>query len=127
MNDELGESARNRGLKLVRSRVRTPGKGDFGKVGLTDGAGTPVFGIVGKKLTATPSDAEAYLRGLLAADWSASLGQKSPLRKRRVGRPAEPEGMGGGPDHDQVGRELRQRRGLLHVDDVDPLDELVPA
>ena len=47
MLDALSAMARNRGLKLVRSRVRTPGKGDLGKVGLTDGAGKPVFGPEG--------------------------------------------------------------------------------
>lgn len=80
--DALAESARNRGLKLVRSRVRTPGKGDFGKVGLTDLAGKPVFGMDGKAVTATPNEAEAYLRTLGASDWTGSLGLSEMPKKR---------------------------------------------
>jgi ribosomal protein S18 acetylase RimI-like enzyme len=71
--DALSESARNRGLKLVRSRVRTPGKRGYGKVGVTDASGKPVFGFDGKELSATPEEAEQYLRGLGAGDWGASL------------------------------------------------------
>jgi ribosomal protein S18 acetylase RimI-like enzyme len=86
--DALAESARNRGLKLVRSRVRTPGKGDHGKVGLTDAPGKPVFGIEGKALTASPEEVQAYLRNLGASDWGASLDLPVPARKKRK---AEPE------------------------------------
>lgn len=81
--DALAQSARNRGLKLVRSRVRTPGKGDYGKVGLTDGKGRPVFGMSGKQLTASPEEAEAYLRNLNASDWGASLDVAVPPRTKR--------------------------------------------
>ena len=96
--DELAESARNRGLKLVRSRVRTPGKRRFGKVGLTDARGKPVFGMDAKGPTAKPEDVEDYLRNLGAKDWGASLDVAVLPRKRKptkVSRPAandaEPE------------------------------------
>ncbi|QIK78479.1 GNAT family N-acetyltransferase [Sphingomonas piscis] len=85
--DTLAESARNRGLRLVRSRVRTPGKGDYGKVGITDAAGKPLLGFNGKALTATPEEAQAFLRKHDAADWGASLDQ--PV-KRKVQRPRQP-------------------------------------
>jgi len=82
--DQLAESARNRGLKLVRSRVRTPGKRRFGKVGLTDKAGKPVFGMDDKGPAAKPEEAEHYLRNLGAKDWGESLGVAVLPRKRRA-------------------------------------------
>ena len=90
--DALSETARNRGLKLVRSRVRTPGKGDYGKVGLTDAKGAPVFGFKGKALAATPEEAEDYLRNLGASDWGASL--DVPVAPRKKPKPkTEPEAV----------------------------------
>jgi len=83
--DQLAGSARNRGLKLVRSRVRTPGKRSFGKVGLTDQSDKPVFGLDGKEPTATPDEVELYLRNLGAQDWGASLDIAVPARKRKPG------------------------------------------
>jgi ribosomal protein S18 acetylase RimI-like enzyme len=84
---ELAEAARNRGLKLVRSRVRTPTKRRFGKVGLTDRVGKPVFGMDAKGPTAEPQEAEEYLRKLNAKDWGASLDVAAPQRKRKANKP----------------------------------------
>jgi hypothetical protein len=80
--DALAEAARNRGLKLVRSRVRTPGKRRFGKVGLTDAGGKPVLGMDAKGPTAKPVEVEEYLRNLGARDWGASLDGAVLPRKR---------------------------------------------
>jgi ribosomal protein S18 acetylase RimI-like enzyme len=84
--DELAESARNRGLKLVRSRVRTSGKRRFGKVGLTDSKGKPVFGMDAKGPVGAPADVEDYLRNLGAKDWGASLDVAVLPRKRKAKR-----------------------------------------
>jgi GNAT superfamily N-acetyltransferase len=95
--DALAESARNRGLKLVRSRVRTPGKRRFGKAGLTDKAGKAVFGMDDKGPTAKPEDVENFLRNLGAKDWGASLDvavmprKKKPKPARQAANDAEPE------------------------------------
>ena len=67
----------------MRSRVRTPGKRRFGKVGLTDKAGKPVFGMDEKGPAAKPEEAEHYLRNLGAKDWGASLGVAVLPRKRK--------------------------------------------
>jgi GNAT superfamily N-acetyltransferase len=93
--DELAESARNRGLKLVRSRVRTPGRRGFGKVGLSDKGGKPVFGMDDEGPNASPDDVETYLRNLGASDWGASLDvavlpRKRPKLKRKPANDSEP-------------------------------------
>ena len=81
--DELAEGARNRGLKLARSRVRTPGKRRFGKVGLTDANGKAVFGMDAKGPVGTPDEIEDYLRNLGAKDWGASLDVAVLPRKKK--------------------------------------------
>lgn len=86
--DALAESARNRGLKLIRSRVRTPGKRRFGKVGLADPGGKAIFGLDSKGPAATPEQAEDYLRNLGATDWGASLDAATRVRKRGSRKPS---------------------------------------
>ncbi|MES2119551.1 MAG: GNAT family N-acetyltransferase [Pseudomonadota bacterium] len=88
--DALAEMARNRGLKLVRSRVRTPGKRRFGKVGITDAGGKPVFGMDDKGPTGKPEEAEHYLRNLGARDWGASLDVAVMPRKKAKKAVREP-------------------------------------
>lgn len=85
--DDLAAAALNRGLKLVRSRVRTPSKRRFGKVGLTDRSGKPVFGMDAKGPTKNPDEVEEYLLKLGARDWSASLDVAMPQRGRRTKKP----------------------------------------
>jgi predicted N-acetyltransferase YhbS len=91
--DSLREMAANRGLKLVKSRVRTPGKGDYGRFGLTDPAGAKLLGFGRSGLTATAEEVEAYLHKGAAADWKTSLraaGGRAPARARKH-PPLEPE------------------------------------
>ena len=88
--DDLADSARNRGLKLVRSRVRTPGKRRFGRVGLTDPRGKAVFGMDDKGPNAKPEDVEDFLRNLGAKDWGASLDVAVMPRKRKPKKAARP-------------------------------------
>jgi ribosomal protein S18 acetylase RimI-like enzyme len=77
MSDEsLREMAENRGCKLVRSRIRTPGRGDYGRFGLKDAkSGREVFGFGKAGLTASPEEIEQYLRGDAAATWKSSVGK----------------------------------------------------
>ncbi|HEV2816362.1 MAG TPA: GNAT family N-acetyltransferase [Allosphingosinicella sp.] len=92
-DEELRELAENRGCKLVKSRVRTPGRGDHGRFGLKDRkTGREVFGFGRKGLTATPEEIEDFLRGNAAATWKSSVGSaKARPKPRPAPRPrAEP-------------------------------------
>ena len=88
--DELAEMARNRGLKLVRSRVRTPGKRGFGKFGLEDASGKPVLGLDGKRPNAKAEEIEAFLRKGAVSEWAKSAGQPAPKSVRKPKRKAKP-------------------------------------
>lgn len=81
--DALREMAANRGCRLVKSRVRTPGRKDYGKFGLADAkTGREVFGFGQRGLTAGADEIEQFLRGGSAATWKTSVGA-APVRKRK--------------------------------------------
>ena len=91
----LREMAEHRGCKLVRSRRRTPGVGDYGRYGLKDAStGKEVLGFGADGLTATAEQVEAYLRKGLISDWKSSLAAAPaapPLPPARKARRAEPD------------------------------------
>ena len=91
-DDALRELAENRGCKLVKSRVRTPGRGDYGRFGLKDAkTGREVFGFGKKGLTATPEEIEAFLRGNAAATWKSSVGSAKRGRRPKPAPKPKPE------------------------------------
>ena len=74
----LRRLAANRGFRLVKSRIRTPGRKDYGRYGLRDAqTGQEAFGFSRHRLTASAAEIEEHLRGL------AELGWKRSLRSRR--------------------------------------------
>lgn len=90
LDDEaLREAASHRGLKLVKSRKRTPGIGDYGFFGLTDGTGKPLFGIGGTGLTASAQEIADYLRKGEASTWAESA-KVTPAREKRDAQPSRP-------------------------------------
>ncbi len=83
-DDELHKAAIHRGLKLVKSRKRKPGVGDYGKFGLTDAAGKPLFGVGDDGLTASAQEIAAYLRKGEVSTWAESAKVTTdPERERR--------------------------------------------
>jgi GNAT superfamily N-acetyltransferase len=89
-DDPLREMAEHRGLKLVKSRRRKPGVGDYGKYGLTDSAGKALFGIGSDSLTASAEEIEAYLRGNALGTWKESA-SATPDRPESRSKPAASE------------------------------------
>lgn len=79
-DDTLREMALHRGLRLIKSRRRKPGVGDFGKFGLTDVTGKPLLGIGKDALTASAEDIEAYLRTSELSTWKQSA-EMTPVRR----------------------------------------------
>jgi ribosomal protein S18 acetylase RimI-like enzyme len=90
MSEEaLRELAQNRGCKLVKSRIRTPGRGDYGRFGLKDAkSGREVFGFGGKGLIASAEEIEAFLRGNAAATWKSSVGSTPRAAPKPRPKPA---------------------------------------
>ena len=90
MSDEaLRELAENRGCKLVKSRVRTPGRGDHGRFGLKDAkTGREIFGFGSKGLTGSPEEIEEFLRGNAAATWKSSVGSATRAAPKARAAPA---------------------------------------
>lgn len=86
----LKDMAANRGCKLIKSRKRTPGSGDYGRYGLKDaGSDREVFGF-GKAglLTASSEEIEGFLRKGAVSDWKSSLaaaaGSATPANDERT-------------------------------------------
>jgi GNAT superfamily N-acetyltransferase len=92
-DDALREMAGNRGLKLVSSRIRTPGRGDYGKFGLKDAkSGREVLGFGRKGLTATAEEIEIFLRGDATSAWKSSVGKARPRKaKTKEAPPPKPK------------------------------------
>lgn len=101
-DDQLREMARNRGLKLIKSRKRKPGIGDYGKYGLADAAGNALFGGDQHGLTASAAEIEAYLRTDALGTWKKSTKIAGPLPTKKTRKTT--------PDSDDVaGRSDRKR------------------
>jgi GNAT superfamily N-acetyltransferase len=83
-DEMLREMARHRGFRLVKSRRRKPGAGDYGRYGLTDARnGKECFGFGSRGLEASAEEIEQFLRGKSQAEWKSSLTAPSePLRTR---------------------------------------------
>ena len=78
--------AANRGFRLVKSRIRTPGRKDHGKYGLKDAqTGKEVFGFSRHRLTASAEEIEEHLRGLAELGWKASVRKTGHARNARNG------------------------------------------
>jgi len=89
-DETLREAARHRGFRLVKSRRRKPG-GDFGKYGLNDASGAPVFGMDDAGLTASADAIEDYLRGAASTAWGKSAGSAKARAKPKAESAPKPK------------------------------------
>lgn len=92
----LRETASHRGFRLVRSRRRIPGTGDYGRYGLADArTGKECFGFGPDGLTASAEEIASYLRGSAAATWreSATTTPDPPAPPAPEPPPAKPAAL----------------------------------
>ena len=98
--DALREAVRHRGLKLIKSRKRKPGVGDFGRFGLTDASGAPLLGIGRDGLTASAQQVDDFLRKGEVSTWAESA-KITPARAKMTAVATGPveaqEGRGHSP------------------------------
>lgn len=106
IDQKLRDMAEHRGLKLLKSRKRKPGSGDYGKFGLTDAQGTALLGVGDEGLTATPEDIETYLRKGASSTWKASA-EATRARPRQASQVREKDK----DDDKPVIRPRRPQRG----------------
>ncbi len=119
--DQLREMAQHRGLKLVKSRRRKAGTGDFGKYGLTDADGTALLGVGDDGLTASAEDIQDYLRTSEQSTWS----QSADVTPDRPASPEKPRP----PETDEEDGPVRRRANRAPADRAAPRtpQEPVPA
>jgi GNAT superfamily N-acetyltransferase len=83
------------GLKLIKSRKRKPGAGDYGRYGLKTANGQPCFGFDGDELTATAEEIASFLQKRAQGQWRQSVtsvaAQPRPKPKRKQQTIASPE------------------------------------
>ena len=102
-DEDLREAASHRGLKLIKSRRRKPGVGDFGRFGLADASGKSLFGVGDDGLTATADQIADFLRKGEASTWAASA-KGTPARLQPESRDVPPE------EEDDGASAIRRRR-----------------
>ncbi len=90
-DEALRDMAANRGCKLIKSRIRTPGKRGYGLLGLKDAkSGKAVFGLTRDKPTASAEEIETFLRGGATSEWRRSLSKsKAPSAAAKADKKRE--------------------------------------
>jgi N-acetylglutamate synthase-like GNAT family acetyltransferase len=116
IDQKLREMAEHRGFKLVKSRRRKPGTGDYGKFGLTQADGKALLGIGEAGLTASAIDIEAYLRKGSVSTWKASA-ENVPARGAVTQKPDRSTGQDDDVDNASVIRP-RRRNAAIRKSDV---------
>jgi N-acetylglutamate synthase-like GNAT family acetyltransferase len=107
-DEDLREATSHRGLKLIKSRRRKPGVGDFGLFGLADASGKSLFGVSDDCLTATADQIADFLRKGGSSTLAASA-KSTPARSKPDASRSDP------PKKDDGASAIRPRRHTSSV------------